>query len=374
MVALMLSISLMMVIAPVGVQGTRSLIDRALDQPATIGLDNIRLKDAIKVVTKQTGVPIVMGLEAMRLVPQGADTLINRVDIASMPLREGLRRLFAPLGMRCVIESDRVSIEPRASLLALGRVPTWPELGVLNELFEMQPGIEPEALKKLRSRVQFRVAAADAWQLLARAIRNVGRGPGDEVLTIACRGLGWGWTLTDDRIIVSSVEDQVRRRLAQPISLRMNNRSLFDVMTAVGDAVHVKVRAEAGALVALPVQTQHNFSLNAHQEPAGDVLDTIAAYTGLGYLIGPDGVVFYRGSDTPPAKAAAQLAEAGQGVGTIRLFDPYVAKIVIPIDNGRSIEWLIRRSEMPEDLRKMRDRDVREGFELLRKTRASGSP
>ena len=121
MVALMLNMSLVMVIAPVGAQGTRSLIDRALDQPATIRLDNIRLKDAIEVVTKQTGVPIVMGLEAMRLVPQGADTLINRVDIASMPLREGMRRLFAPLGMRCVIESDRVSIEPRGVGFAVSR-------------------------------------------------------------------------------------------------------------------------------------------------------------------------------------------------------------------------------------------------------------
>ena len=51
----------------------------------------------------------------------------------------------------------------------------------------------------------------------------------------------------------------------------MNNRPLLDVMTALGDAVHVKVRAEVGTLAALPDQVQRNFSLNAHQEPAEDV-------------------------------------------------------------------------------------------------------
>jgi hypothetical protein len=47
--------------------------------------------------------------------------------------------------------------------------------------------------------------------------------------------------------------------------------------------------------------------------------------------------------------------------------DPYVGKLVVPLDDGKSMEWLIRRSELPEDLQRMRERDLTEMIEALRK-------
>src|SRR5439155_18690863 len=71
----------------------RPLIEQALDEPGRITLDNIRLGDAIKKVSEQTGVNIVMPESAMRLTPQGPNTIIKKVDIARIPLREGLQKL-----------------------------------------------------------------------------------------------------------------------------------------------------------------------------------------------------------------------------------------------------------------------------------------
>ncbi|MEK7730559.1 MAG: hypothetical protein AAB363_01755, partial [Planctomycetota bacterium] len=192
---------------------TRGLIEQALSEPTKITLENIKLGDAIAEVAEQTGVRIVMAAEVMQLVPQGPDTVIQKVDIAQIPLREGLTRLFGPLGMTWVVRGDGVEVIPKEAILCLGRAPTWPELETLSELTAMEPGLDPAALAKLQARVQFQLPIPDAWRLLSDAIRNVGAGPGDEVLNVACGGLGWGWCLSDRRIVVSPQEQLMRSRL-----------------------------------------------------------------------------------------------------------------------------------------------------------------
>lgn len=347
---------------------TRGLIEQALGEPTKITLENIKLGDAIAVVSEQTGVRIVMAPEVMQLVPQGPDTLIQKVDIAQLPLRDGLTRLFGPLGMTWVVRSDGVEVVPKEAILCLGRAPTWPELETLSELSAIQPGLDPAALAPWQSRVQFQLPIPDAWRQLSDAIRNVGAGPGDEVFNLACSGLGWGWCLSDRRIVVSPLEKLMLRRLQQPISLRMNNRPLFDVMNAVGAAVNVAVRLEPGALTTLPVQMQRNFSLNVQQQPVEQVLDIIAAYTGLGYWVGPDGVMFYR----PEARGGEPKVSESTGTAPAPA-DPYVAKMVIPVEGGKTVEWLIRRSELPEDLRQMRERDIEAVIEALRRRSGTAS-
>ena len=226
----------------------------------------------------------------------------------------------------------------------------------------MQPGVDEDALSRLRSRIQFQLAVPDAWTKLSAAIRNVGAGPGDQVLTVACANLGWAWCLSDQQIVIGLVENLIRRQLQQPINLRMNNRTLIEVMQELGNLIHVVVRAEPGALRSLPLHVQKNFSLNASNQPAEQVLDQIAAYTGLGYLINPDGVLFY---------ATADQVERGdedeQRDETSFRADPYVGKLVVPLGDGTSVEWLIRRSEIPPDLREMREEALREAFEALRR-------
>ncbi len=353
---------------------TRGLIEQALDEPTKISLENVKLADAVQALTEQTGVRIVMAAEVMALIPQGSETRIQKVDIANIPLREGLTRLFAPLGMTWVVREDALEIVPKEAIVGLGRSPTWAELQFLAELSSTQPGLEESALTRLQPRVQFQVPELGSnWSTLATAIRSVGAGPGDEVLTAACAKLGWAWSLNGDRIVVMSLQHQVRRLLQQPISLRMNNRPLFDVLTAVGAPIRLPVRAEPGTLAALPPNVQRNFSLNVQDQPVEQVLDSISAYTGLGYLIGPDGVMFYR----PEARGMeTRLTEPASVAAPPSNSDPYVAKMVIPIEDGKTVEWLIRRSELPEDLRQMRDRDLNDFIESVRKKAAetSGRP
>lgn len=362
---------------------SRGLIEQALNEPAKIQLDNVRLADALKTITQQTGVKVVMTADAMRFAPGGPMTTIQRVQIANIPLKQALIQLFAPLGMEIVVRDDFVEVVPREELLCLGRAPTWEELDLLAKLSALKPGVEAADLEQIHGRVQFQVPVANAWDQLAGAIRATGAGPGNQVLTVACGKLGWGWCVEGTGIIVADRGRLLRRQLTQPISMRLNSKPLSDVLAALGRAVNVSIRSEPGALAALPTAMQRNFSLNVQNEPAETVLEKIAGYTGLGYLIDTEGVVFYRPGATPapveapmtamtapqtamlnasgPSSEGATTGTTGSGPA-----DPYVAKVVIPMEDGRTVEWLIRRSELPEDLKGRRDEDLKKAFEEIR--------
>jgi hypothetical protein len=348
---------------------TRSLIAKALTEPAQITLDNVRLVDAICQITEQTGVRIVMSPDTMRYVPQGPETLIEKVNIAHLPLREGLERLFGPLGMRMELADDHVRIVPEDALLCLGRAPSWDELQTLAELSSLQPGTHLADLDKLQDRIQFQVPAPDAWGTLSQQIENVGAGLGDDVLTVATGQLGWTWCVSGGQIVVTTFERQLRQRIKQPLSIRMNNRPLSDVFQAIGAALNTPVRVEAGAIAALPVQKQRNYFLDATHVSAEQVLEGIAANTGLGYLLSPDGIFFYN-PNTSPAVTAPAAPPPSPG-----LADPYVGKIVIDLGEGKTFEWMIRRSELPDDLKQVRDRDIQQFIDEFRQRQiTTGQP
>lgn len=348
---------------------TRDLIEQALDEPTTIHLEQVRLDEAIGVVSAQTGVRLVMDAQVMRLTPHGPETVLERVDLAGLPLREGLRRLLAPLAMEFTVQDDHVAIVPSAALRCLGRAPTWPELDLINELQSRPLGTDDTTLNWLGERVQFRVPAPNAWPVLMASLRGVGVGSVAETLSVATSNLGWAWCVDGDRVIVESVPDQLRRQLAQPVSLRMNNRPLVDVLSALGREIGVNVRSEPGALASLPQSVQRNFSLNVVRQSAEDALEQIAAFTGLGYLIDPQGVLFYRADRIVGGANSAADALPAPTPGSVPAppgSDPYVGKVVISLDDGTTLEWLVRRSELPPDLQARRDTDLRRAFDLIR--------
>ena len=363
-----LSLALLFAGLAVG-QETRSLIKQAMDEPARITLEKTTIVGALEEITRQTGVRLVMDADAVGLLPYGIDTELERVSIAGIPLRQGLSELLTPLAMRYVVQQDCVAIEPTEPLSCLARPPTWGELETIARLAGESPGISEQDRARLKERVQFHVSTPNAWQLLAGAMANVGAGPGDQILTVACRNLGWAWCPSEDKVLVLPATRLIKRQLGRPITVRMHQKPLMAVMTAVGKAVGVRVQAEPGTLAALPDHVRDNFSIDAHGHTAEQTLDTIAEYTGLGYLIEPQGVTFYRPGDGPPPsdKGVDQPTSVTRGAS-----DPYVAKIVVQLDEGRTIEWLIRASELPDDLKETRQKDIDEVIQAMRERAIAG--
>jgi hypothetical protein len=346
------------------------LIEQALDEPTRIELTDVKLGEAFAMVTEQTGVEVVMTPEVMSLIPHGPETKVNAV-IENIPLRQGLIDLVAPLGMTFVVLDDYVEIIPTPPLLRLGRPATWAELDLLGKLRAAKPGAVDADLQSLRERLQFQVRARDPWDTLAAEIRTTGAGSGDEVLSVACDKLGWAWSMDGERIVVLSIEQQFRQQLSWPIRLRINDRPLPDVIRQLGMYAGVPVRLEPGALQSLPPQVREHFALNVNDLSAEEALDMIASYTSLGYLIDRNGVLFYRtdvagspGGEAPqqPMGFGAPSPKTAQTRGQ----DPYVGKITVQLEDGKTVEWLIRESELPEDLKLRRQQDLRDAFDALR--------
>ncbi len=345
-----------------GLQDTRALIEQALDERTNIALENLPLRDVLAALTEKTGIKMSVRPDALAIAPNGADTLFSKVSIPNVPLRRGLAEVFAPLGLTFVVLDNGIEFVSKPALRGFDRPLNWGEVDTLSLLSKMQPGLDAKALASLEPRIQFQVPATNPWSKLSDAMSKVGAGPGDEVLTVACGNLGWAWHPSGQLIVVTTLEQQVRRRLQKPISLRLTNRPLAEVIQAVGRSADIDIRVEPGAMSTLPRHVAQGFSINVPRQPAEDVLDQIAASTGLGYLIERDGVYFYRAADAGATRQASFTAPAPPPPGA----DPYVAKITVPLDDGRSWEWLIRRSELPEDLLQVRDRDIAEVIEALR--------
>ena len=107
--------------------------------------------------------------------------------------------------------------------------------------------------------------------------------------------------------------------------------------------------------------------MTVYDKPGEEILEAIAAYTGLGYLIEPDGVLLYDPSSgsshsTEPDLEAALAA------------DPYVAVIEIPLKDGTAFRWLVRWSELPDDLRQRRDLDLQRAFDAVRRMGTNRQP
>jgi hypothetical protein len=340
----------------------RALIEQALDEPARIMLEKAPLSEAIRQISEQSGVRIVMPPDVMRMAPYGGDTLIDRVDIANVSVRDGLTRLFAPLGMYFVVEEDHVRIAARDPIRCLGRAPTWEELDTLAWLESLQPGVNEKDREELLARVQSRSGSVGA---LRAALQNVGAGAGDEVLTVALAQNGLAWCLSDRLIVVVSKEALLHRMLQWPITLRANNRPLIEVLQTVSDAAGFPVRSEPGAIASLPLPVQRNYSVSVCGRSAEDVFERIAADTGLGFLINAEGVLFYRPAGTSAMPMGADAMRPATGGGSA---DPFVAKAVRVVGDGQSFEWLIRASELPPDLKEIRQRDLEELFSAIRQS------
>lgn len=357
----------------------RGLLERALDEPTHITINDVPLREAFETVTQQTGVIVTMQPAVMALTPWGEDTRVS-AEIAGKTLRQGLRDLIGPLGMTFVVVEDHVDVVPTSALARLGRPAGWDDLDTLTSLNALQPGRDPDALRALQGMLQFRVDEPEAWPVLADAVRAVGAGPGGQVLAVACDKLGWAWYLAGPRIVIAPVEETIRRQLQRPISLRTNSRPLIDVLQAIGRESGVRIRLEPGALQSLPLTMQRDFSLNVHLLSGEETLDRIAAYTSLGYFIDPAGVLFYQTGATgaPPAPASPRSRSTGDtggpgGPGTpptvAAAGDAYVGKIVAPIDGGvYRVEWIVRASELPPDLAALRRHHLDEAFDALRRT------
>ena len=336
------------------------LIEAALDQAVQLDIQDTPIEQAFETVAAETGVVVSIAPEALDLLPYGANTKVD-ARMQSIPLREGLAHLTAPLGLRFEVRAREIEVLPTPALSRIGRRATWDELDTLAWLHGLEFIKAPSAVERLGERLQFQVGDIDdGWAPLANAIGRVGAGPGDQVLTLACNSLDWTWYPRGKQIVVLPKIKQVRRQLERVISVRESHRKLIDVLQSIARAAGVPVRAEPGVIASLPVQTRNNFSLYVENKSAGDAFELVAATTGLGYRVDPDGVVFYHPGQAPET-TGQELTAPPQ-----RRPDPYVGKLRIEASDGVVIELLLHESDLSPETNRLRRKYLERADQVIK--------
>lgn len=345
------------------------LVEAALDQPVELDIQDTPLAEAFETVARETGVVVTVAPATFDLLPYGADTKVN-ARMQNIPLRQGLRHLAAPLGLRFEVRARGIDILPTAALTRIGRRATWDELDTLAWLTSLDFMANRSAGDQLSKRIQFRVGDVDGWPPLQRAVERVGAGPGDQVLTLAADSLDWIWYPQGKRIVVLTKSAQIERQLDGLVSIRQSHRKLIAVVQSVGRQVHLTVRADPGAIASLPIQTRDNFSLHVENKTAREALEAVAASSGLGYRVEPDGVVFFHPGQAVPS--------ANTGTSRARSADPYVGKISVTGPDGVVIELLLHESDLSEETNRLREKYLEQADEIIRqallKWQASNRP
>lgn len=339
-------------------QETSALINKALDEQVKLDL-NMVLPQAMKAIATQTGVRLEAHPAVWELLPWGRDTNLT-VKIENQTLRQALELMTRKLGLTFELRDEHVLIQPVPALQRLARRSTIQELAALDLL-----AATPLGLKTDRPTLGQVIDAVDAKLVdhkspVAVENRLMDKVRSDKVVYIPRNATLMGaleslvgqssatWYPWGQSIVVLTKEDQVRRHLARTVpSLNYRqgqdiNQVLLDLQNYAG----VPFVFQPGAVQQIPLESR-TVKASFENVPLQQVLEMVAASTGLGYVI-KDGEVYLWNQATGSAAGGR---------------DPIVG--FIQLDNGFQV--MLPQSQVPADIRQYLRHKTLKQLDNLRK-------
>ena len=328
-------------------QQMRDLVEQVLDQKIEgIQIADVPLPEALQQLGEKTGLRFELSERAIGWMPYGAQTRVS-IDLADVRVRDGLRRMFAGLGLSMQVEGDAVAIAASPALERLGRRMTIDEIKLLTNL----AGAKWSELAAESRHLQ--VVGSELGQSVEAAI---GKAPGDtaaEQLENAGRAGRWCWVPEAGSVLVYSRTEDVRRRLNRRIDLDYQGVPLDEILLDLGRHVGVTMLFEPGVLKRIQA-TSRSVDLIYRGTTVRQTLELIGGRTGLAYKLSDDGVRV--GSTTPQAAASRHVP------GRI------VALLRVPIgDDGTTIEFPFYEDDVPPEFERLRQSKLPEVIEELRR-------
>ena len=322
-------------------QDTSSLINQALDQPVKIQFDTV-LPEAMSTIARSTGVRVEAEQAVWDLLPWGQQTNIS-AKIENQTLRQAMDAITRKLGLTYVLKEEAVELQPMPALRRVGRRATIQELQALDLLSG-----RPMDLKTERPTVNQLVEAVSAKLAEIKSVYAVEYRPGDavrpdktvtvprnatiaEALESLQKDTPLTWYPWNKTILVVPKEQQIRNQLSKMITMRFAGVDVAQVLSELSQRAGVRFEIEPGAIQRVPADVR-NVHLMLDNSTITQSLETIAGFTGLGYVVTPRGVYIWN-----------QTYQAPAGVR-----DRAVGILTLP-DSG--VQILIFESQVPPDMR-----------------------
>jgi hypothetical protein len=350
-------------------------LQRALDQPVTLSLQNVSLVEAFKQIAATAKIPLQVDPACYELLPYGDTTRVS-VDFRQSKLREGLDVLLFPLGLQTTVAGNAVMIRPTNPLRHIGRRAAWEELTLLAELSKSadvkMPASGPlnliEGLKSaMEGRKDLQVAiTADAGGGAAggqeAALRQISRQlpmSAYRVLELYCQLTSTVWFVeagplaggpTGGKITLLTPRQWIARQLGRPIQLSRKDEPLEVIVADLTHASGIRFVPEPGLYQSVPV-----VSLRSDNGTVLQTLEALAGATRISFEVRDDSVLL--------------LLSAGPGNQTRG--DTIVGRISVPVGTGPEgsmMDVYIRESDLTAEQNQLRKRKIEEAVKTMQKT------
>lgn len=362
------AVLLVLVSAPVAAaQQTSALINEALDKLVKLDLSTA-LPDAMKTIAQETGVKLEAAPAVWDLLPYGRQTKIV-AKVENVTLREALGAITRELGLQFVLRDEAVEIQPMPALQRLGRRATLDELATLRTL-AVTP-LEGTVEGKGMAYSDLTRAIAGRLGALSPPINYDERCGNDSALAAQTIGLSRQASVLDaleavatqssatwypwgKGVVVLKKVELVHAQLSKPVTLRYSGDDVTQVLHDLSQISGMPFTYRPGSIQLIPAEFRR-IRLVLDNAPLRQALESISAFTGLGYSYDERGVYFWN---------QTYGIDAGQR-------DP--AMLMVPLGDGTMM--LVPRSQLPEDVmqyvqqkrdeavRKLRDSMKKDGFQ-----------
>lgn len=351
-------------------QSTSALLNEALDKQVSFKLDTV-LPLAMKQIADQTGVRIEAGPAVWDLLPWGEETKIT-ATIQNRTLRESLAAITRKLGLTFELRENAVVLKPVPSLARLGRRSTLQELQLLDLLSST-----PFKLDSGRPTLRQVTEAVDAHLLSLKSdfvVENrAPQGPVQEALVPVPRTASLAdaleaiasvtnitWYPWGKSVVVLPKEDQIRILLQKPITVRYNGVDVSQVLLELSKLTGVDFAIEPGAVQRITPEFR-TIRLIVDNASVQQVLENLAASTGLGYVVTDKSVYIWNNSPIPGSLAQQSQAQQ-QGRATLLVPLPSGTQLVIPDPDIPDDIREYLKSKKAAELQKLREQMQKEGF------------
>lgn len=345
-------------------QDHSALIAQALDQPVKLEFTTTPLPQVMKQIGAQTGVRIEAASAVWDLLPWGDQTTIT-AKIENQTLRQSLEAMTRKLALTFVLKEDFVEVRPMPALVRLGRRATVQELQAIDMLSSTSLALAGDHVKvsqvleavdqklveaKSEFAIENRLGERVSGDRTVNLVRNSTIADALESLATQTEGTWYVWGKS---VVVIPKEEQVRNQLNKTISVRYDGVDVTQVLSELSLRSGVDFTYEPGAIQRVPIEFR-KVRLVLDNASIRQALESLAAFTGLGYVANDQGVYFWN-------------ATYGYGAGGR---DRIVGSL--QLDNG--ITLYLPESKVPADLReyfafkvnkeytKLREQMKEEGF------------
>ncbi|MHA2314695.1 MAG: hypothetical protein ACXACF_05350 [Candidatus Hermodarchaeia archaeon] len=342
-----------------------------LSKEATFEFKDVTIAQALENIGQKAEVKIVLSDEAVWKLPFGEATRLSAS--LSGPLADSLSKMLSGLFMRYAVGYDKITIYPRQELEHIIGRPTARQIILLKHLYidriRSEEQTSDEVLQRILMEFDVVIVPIECNEelgliiersLVERSLRPTFAQMLDSIgEKWYISGVSFPGTVTEIRVV--DEEDFREAKLDQVVDVSFDDRADVIIKRLAGWAgmeLDVYRKDPSWLEERINVDMQNMKLRQALRNIVSSVDGEISCDVPSNeiYIEGP----IHRAREKEAASAKPKTGgSAGEG---------YVGKISIPMDGGKYfIEFMLRESDLTEELRKLREEKIKEIFEKVSK-------